>query len=469
MVTTREIRVQATKPGVGNGISSSKDAPPTVTQLSDLDLLMPKINVHMIEVFSLPPDADKQQIICNLTHGLSLTLADYPILAGTLHFDNDAKRIVVKTGPNASVGLSVRDSGPDGGEDVGVPSFSQLDRDDFSIHLVDRSRILPASFAGPVPVPADDLSAAGPPVCGCQVTFIEGGLILGLVVTHQVCDGPGSEAVLTHWARHARAISEGSPHGAPRSSSDVFPGRDILTHKGAPMSSREAWAELGSKFPTNKPREGPPAPRPAAGPGTAAVVATWSIWHFPQSRLAELKRLCSRPGARVSRYDALLALLWRASVRAKQPLLRPRPGTPVKAIHAVNARGRTAPAIPASYIGVAVTMPESPALTVADVLAPDVGAVLPLLARTIRAATSCVTPEYVADLAKFAANAPDLRWTVLDSEFFFGSRVVVGVEVCFEHRRVLIMNMKKIKNSALGPWAGLHGLLLARYEVVLRP
>lgn len=418
MAASREIRVpRAPKSGAGdNGTSSEEDV---ITQLSDLDLLMPKLYVHMIEIFSLPSDADKQQIISNLTNGLSLTLAEYPILTGTLHFDNEAKRIVVKTGQDASVGLYVREPGPDG--DVGVASFSQLDRKDFSVHLFDPSSVLPAPFVGTFPVPADDISAQGPAVCGFQVTFIEGGLILGLAVTHQVCDGPGCEGILNHWARHSMAITKGDPSGAP--CTGEFPSRDILTHRGEPIS-REAWGKLGEKFPTNKTREGPPAPPPA---DFKIPVVKSRIWHFPKSKLQELKSLCSQPPAssppsdgssevRISTYDALLAVLWRALVRAKQPLLQPAPDAPAKAVHAVNARGRVA--IPKNYVGVGVTMPQSPALTVSDVLRLDMEATLPLLARTVRAATSCVTPEYVSDLARFAANAPDLRWTELDSKFF---------------------------------------------------
>lgn len=151
------------------------------------------------------------------------------------------------------------------------------------------------------------------------------------------------------------------------------------------------------------------------------------IWHVPRSKLKELKGLASAPAQGgggspgwISTYDALLAILWRAIVRAKQPLLKPEPTAPSKAIHAVNARGRTEPPIPDNYIGVAVTLPQSPELTVSDVLSPDLGSALPLLARTVRAATDQVTPEYVANLVRFAGSSPDLRWVELEMNWVLG-------------------------------------------------
>lgn len=408
MKTSREIRVQPVRRGPGYSINED-----VITRLSDLDLLMPKLYVHMIEVFSLPPGTDKEQIVSNLTRGLSLTLGDYPVLAGTLHFDNDTKRILVKTGHDASAGLYVR--GIDGHDDVGVDSFSNLDKHDFSTHLFDPAKVLPATFVGTFPVPSSDISTEGPPVCGFQVTFIEGGLVLGLAMTHQVCDGPGCEGVLASWARHSAAISRGDADGA--SPTGEFPSRDILTYVGEPIS-REAWEDLGAKFPSNKTREAPPAPPPA---DFKMPVVKSRVWHFPKSKLAELKTMCAKDcktgTGYISTYDALLAVLWRALVRAKQPLVQPAPDAPSRTVHAVNARGRTRPEIPSAYIGVGVTMPQSEALTVADVLGGDLEATLPLLAHAVRATTSQVTPEYVDDLVRFAANAPDLRWTELDSMF----------------------------------------------------
>ncbi|CAN8097805.1 unnamed protein product [Discula destructiva] len=436
MATSREIRVAPHTASNGTPVPNNNGH--AIFQLSDLDLLMPKIYIQMIEIFELPADADKALILSALTKGLSVTLADHPILTGTLNFENEAKRIVVKTRADSSVALFVKeelvDASGGGGEavdDNSLPSFSELDQKDFPVHLLKPAQVLPARFVGTFAVPGDNLGSDGPAVCGAQVTFIEGGLILGLTVTHQVCDGQGCEAILNSWSRHSMAAtqeSSGRPAAgtaaSPSTTSD-FLGRETLTMSGVkrtePMS-QEALSALGDKYPTNKARSGPPAPPPA---DFKMPVIKSRIWHFPKSKLRELKAICSSHDktltCRISTYDALLAIIWRALVRAKQPLLQPAPGAPSKVVHAVNARGRSSPSIPEGYIGVGVTMPQSyPALTVADVLDGPLKTTLPLLARNVRGSTESVTPEYVSDLISFAGNSADLRWTELDMHWVLG-------------------------------------------------
>jgi trichothecene 3-O-acetyltransferase len=395
-----------------------------VVRLSDLGVIEPKLYVHMIEVFSLQPDADKQQILNNLSEGLSRTFAEYPILVGSLHFENEAKRIAVQRTAASSVTLAIKEPGPDGAIDV--ESFATLDKHDFPVHLLDASKVLPSSVVGTFPIPAPDLSTDGPAVCAFQVTFIDGGIILALAITHQVSDGMGCETLLTSWSRNSYAVSNGEAHRALDPA--TMPGRNILSGKGKPITSAEELRKLGDKFPTYKARDGPPAPPPADFKMPAVKTR---IWHVPKSKLKDLKDLTSEPALAgrkgkgegkdwVSTYDALLAILWRAIVRAKQPLLKPDPAAPSRAIHAVNTRGRTEPAIPDNYIGVAVTLPQSHELTVTDVLSPDLGSTLPLLAHAVRAATKQVTPSYVADLIRWAGSCHDLRWVELDMHWVLG-------------------------------------------------
>ncbi|ROW07895.1 hypothetical protein VMCG_03518 [Cytospora schulzeri] len=413
--SSRETRVQAYNP------SSNSDG---VFQLAELGAIEPKLYVHMIEVFSLPADANKEQVLSNLTQGLSRTLAEYPILTGTLHFDNEAKRIAAKKGPSSSVALHVKEAGP--GSDI--ESFSFLEKHDFPVHLLDASKVLPPNVVGVFPVPGQDLSSEGPPISAFQVTFIQGGVILAFAVTHQVCDGPGCEVLFRTWSRHTNAISKGTASGTPVS----IPEHNILRAKGEPVSQAE-WEKIGERFPTFKARDGPPAPPPA---DFKMPTVKARVWHVSKSNLQKLKTLASAPlpagsphagnsdinapGGWVSTYDALLALLWRTIVRAKQPLLQPAPTAVSKAVHAVNARKRADPPMSDDYIGVAVTLPQSPHLTVADVLDAPLEATVPLLARTVRAATNLVTPSYVADLERWALSARDTRWVELDMHWVLG-------------------------------------------------
>lgn len=402
----KEIRVQP------HGAQGSRGQDETF-QMSNMDLLMPKLYVHMIEVFELPPDADKDTIIKNLAEGLARTLDDYPILAGTLHFDNENRRIVVKKTPDSSVGLYVKTADVDD-----IPSFSFLDEKDFPVHLLDASKVLPQSFVTQFAIPGQDIATAGAPVLAFQVNFVQGGLVLALAVTHQICDGNGCEALLDTLARHSAAATMGTTYVSPTplQGREVFISREKL----AP----EELERLGKKFPTFKAPDTPAAPPPADA--KPPVVKT-RIWHIPLSKLQQLKSEASavpadgqhhgHDGSWISSYDAILALLWRAVLRAKLPLVKPESTAPSKALHAVNGRGRTNPPLSGRYIGSAVTLPQSERLTVAEVLADGA---IPKLARNVRACTNSITPEYVADLVRWSGACNDLRWTELDVSWVLG-------------------------------------------------
>lgn len=320
----------------------------------------------------------------------------------------------MKKQPDSSVTLCVKEAVP---EDV--PSFDVLDKHDFPVHLLDAPKVLPPLFVGNHwnPIPAADISSAGPPVTGTQVTFIQGGLILGLAIPHQVCDGPGFECLLKTWARYTNAATNGTPLNDLASSE--IPSRIILTSKTKPNLSPDELQELSNRFPTMKLRDGPPAPPPA---DFKMPIVKTRIWHFPKSKLQLLKEQCSvglEPGAWISTYDALLAIMWRATVRAKSPLLKPDPTAPSKAVHAVNGRGRAGEPIPDRYIGTAITLPQSKNLTVAEVLG-DLETALPILARNIRDSINTVNPEYIADLVKFASGSHNLQWSELDMHWVLG-------------------------------------------------
>lgn len=84
MAGTKEIRVKA---AMVTGAGQHR-----VLQLSDLDHLMPKLYVHMIEIFELPAQANKEMIVDNLVKGLQRTLADYPLLTGELRAQHPTAR-----------------------------------------------------------------------------------------------------------------------------------------------------------------------------------------------------------------------------------------------------------------------------------------------------------------------------------------------------------------------------------------
>lgn len=79
-------------------------------------------------------------------------------LTGTLHFNNQAKRIVVKKRPNLSVALLVKGGIlhplPEDHNNISLPSFTCMDREDFPSHWFKTDEVLPASFSDLVVIPA---------------------------------------------------------------------------------------------------------------------------------------------------------------------------------------------------------------------------------------------------------------------------------------------------------------------------
>uniref|UniRef100_A0A0D2XF84 Trichothecene 3-O-acetyltransferase n=1 Tax=Fusarium oxysporum (strain Fo5176) TaxID=660025 RepID=A0A0D2XF84_FUSOF len=392
-------------------MGAETEAPDVIFQLSGLDHLMPKLYVHMIEIFEMPQDVSKDSIVESLVTGLERTLVDYPILSGTLHFDNESRRIVVKKQAESHLTLHIKDASP---EDI--PAFPVLDKHDFPVHLLDAPKVLPEQFVGPhFPVPGSDISVIGPAVGGAQITFIEDGIIIGLAITHQVCDGPGFESLFTAWARYTAAAANGNSLNGFAASQSEIPSRSILSGENKPKLTAEDLEKLSAKFTIMKLRHGPPAPPPA---DFKMPVVKTRIWHFPKSKLQLLKAQCSAgldPGTWISTYDAILSIMWRATVRAKSRLLKPDPATPSKAVHAVNGRGRIGFPISDRYIGTAITMPQSKTFTVSGVLG-DLETTLPVLAQAVRESTNSVDPEYMSDLIRAGVrNAGEDE----------------GIEVCF--------------------------------------
>lgn len=288
--------------------------------------------------------------------------------------------------------------------------------------------MLPTPFLDLVAIPVDDLSTDGPAVCGIQVTFIDGGLILGLAVHHQICDANGCEAFLDNWSRHATTENKDLTSSAATMAPETPPkttyadlGRKALLTRGDRITepkSQEAWGALDTKYPMYKARSRPPSPPPA---NVKVPTVKSRIWHFPKNKLQKLKALCSSSDdstqrCHISSYDAILALIWRVFLRSKPSLLHADPATPTRAIYAINARGRSSPAIPEGYVGNAVIMLQAlQNLTISDVLegtledsSSSAAATIALLAQTVRATTNSITPEYISDLASFARNPPDL-------------------------------------------------------------
>ncbi|KAF7324467.1 Trichothecene 3-o-acetyltransferase [Mycena sanguinolenta] len=381
-----------------------------IFQMSDTGHQINSVWIWLVDVFELPDTADREQVTANLVKGLERALGDHPELMGTMHCDNETKRIVIKLPEGGSAALHVKDA--TAAEDQ-IPSFAWYDEHDYPVHRLERAHLIPAEASTLLMQVAADLDTPGPVVAAFQVTFIKGGVIISIAISHQVSDGFGVDAFMTTWAAYSKAATTGEE---ARLDANIPP-HNLFTATTKPTP--DEWEALRGKYPTMKYNTAPP---PLLHADFVLPVVKTRVFHFPRSKLVALKAECSAglpAGEFISTYDSVAALWWRAMLRAKRPLLKFDDSQPTHAILAVNMRKRAGKPISSRYIGCSVGIPHSDDVTVGQALGPRAEA-LPLLARTIRGATNQVTPEYIDGQMKWAAVGPDLRYNELNMPWFFG-------------------------------------------------
>lgn len=378
-------------------------------ELSDMDHTMPKIYVQIAEIFELPLEADRDAIMQNLTRGLEFALGQYPVMAGVLRMDDSNGRMWVTTNGDSTVGFFVKDASD-------LPSFEYLEANNFPVQLIDGHKVLPKKVTekqlfSPLGDNADDATI----ISTFQVTFIEGGLILGAAIHHNCSDGPGCNGFLTTWAEASAAAARGAPF------QPIDPVNNCRAQLSAPKPSAERWDELDGQFPVLRDLGAPPP-----SPPTDFVMPKLKVrmWHVPRSRAAALKAACVQPGADawVSTYDCIMALFWKTITRAKRPLLAPAPNKPVVLVHAVNTRHLLAPPLPDRFLGNAVALPRVGAVSIEELLSEgrgeDSNSNLPALAAAVRASIRAITPQYVAELPAWVAGLADRRYIAIAMDAF---------------------------------------------------
>ncbi|EFX05496.1 trichothecene 3-o-acetyltransferase [Grosmannia clavigera kw1407] len=388
--------------------------------LSHMGHIMPKIYVLIAEVFSLPEQADKDAIIKSLVAGLEFALSQFPLLVGALEMDEASGRMWVSKKKTSTLSLHVKHmlSTDD------FPSYDELARKGFPANLIAGHQLLPESVtAKQLHSPLGDNSQEGLAVATFQINFIGGGLILGAAVHHCVSDGPGCDGFLTTWAQNSAAAAEG------KSFVPITPFRISGTPLDVADPSPDRIADLVAAYPVVKDAGGPMAPPPA---GFQMPVFSQQMWHFPRSKLEQLKKAASpkqtstesthvdnnSSSSWVSTYDAIVALLWSGITRARIDLFHPDPETTALMVNALDTRRIWKPPLPGRFLGVGAAPARSEPIAIRDIVQlPDN---LPCLAAAVRSSIRAMTPQYVTGLLEWVAGHPDRRWLEIDIRSFLG-------------------------------------------------
>ncbi|KAM0430076.1 hypothetical protein ACHAPT_006082 [Fusarium lateritium] len=369
--------------------------------------IMPKIYVAVAEVFALPDDINIETTVRNMTAGFEFTLSQFPILSGVLEMDAATGTMWVARKRDSTASLHVKHMLR---EDE-FPSYKELAEKNFPASALKGSQLLPEFVtAKPLHSPLGDNNEGGIAVAAFQLSFIRGGLIIGLAIHHSVSDGPGCDGFLTTWAENSVAAAKGTP---------FIPTKHQFSIHGTPLDierpSRARVEELDKMLPVVRDAGGPMTP-PPAGFKMPSLVA--QMWHFPKSKADSLKTKASSQegGSWVSTYDAIMALLWSSITRAKLEMLKPDLESKAILVHAVDTRKVWNPPLPDRFLGVGAAAARCEPLTIKDIITGN----LSQLATAVRGSINAITLEYLSNLLQWVAGHEDQRYLETSINSFLG-------------------------------------------------
>ncbi|KAJ4245548.1 hypothetical protein NW762_014057 [Fusarium torreyae] len=369
---------------------------------------MPAFNIPVVTVYSFCTTINKKVLVDSLKNSLAHTLAQYTQFGGKLHIDDETGNYSIRTSNNDSVEFSVKYH--DHPDDETVSTYGALEKDAFPpINLPSRVLLPRIMTEKHTLTQHGDYAYEGAPVSMFMLTFIRGGLILGVGLHHLSTDVSGLDGFLQAWATNTRNLAAGldlEPFD------DRILDRSQLTYSGL-LPGIDRMDELTRRVKYIKLLEAIPQPPPEdfQMPNTSEV-----LFHFPKSKITTLKSIASLGDSDnwVSSYDSIMALCWRCITRARLPSFSL--DTVSGLMHAVNGRNRLKPALPTYYIG-NVAMHGRPKLTFADIVAQGA---YPRLAALVRATNVEIDHALYAAAVEWVAGVPDKRLIALNMNAFLG-------------------------------------------------
>ena len=176
---------------------STQLVPETMT-LSPFDQFNGRHYLPLFVVFKQPDNKLSEVIISELQEGLAKLLSEIPFLAGNVVTKDESRDLLTLEIPeDGGVLFKVKrmvdaDDGP-------VLDFEELERAEFPVDAFNPMVMCPRSF----------LPDAVAPCLLFQVNLIRGGVVLATHFHHSVVDGEGAMTIISQWAKHVTAVSDG--------------------------------------------------------------------------------------------------------------------------------------------------------------------------------------------------------------------------------------------------------------------
>ncbi|KAL0933415.1 transferase family protein [Colletotrichum truncatum] len=379
-----------------------KTANSITTQLSVFDLIPPRVYIKFIVYLPLQPKVSFERAFAHLQAGLRETLQQFPFLNGRI-FPRDERE------PGWRPGHIVASYSPSGSnkedsprqlifKDLSktLPDFEDLRDAGFEFSAFEDELVLSAPF-----VP--DLTG-GADVFLAQANFVNGGCILATGFHHSASDATGMVTAMRAWAEHCRSLGQSDANICSWITPESFD-RNLLERlwsktPAKPVSEipRDTWGFLGFQPPDAEDE----VPTSTTSPSAPSRTMESSIFYISPENFKKLKQEVlgdGQNGTGLSANDALLALFWRALMKARyKAAIAAGQTTPPDEISylesPVDGRPDFDPALPSSYAGNLVIVNKVP-MPVVELAAPTTS--LRDVALRIRSQAAKVSPELVKD------------------------------------------------------------------------
>lgn len=185
------------------------------------------------------------------------------------------------------------------------------------------------------------------------------------------------------------------------------------------IPSESRFSEIKSAYPMLKDAGGPMAAPP---PGFQMPTLVPQMWHFPKSKLDQLKTKASASlddGSWISTYDAVMGILWSRITAAKAPMLQPDSSATTTLVHAVNTRNIWAnPSLPERFLGTAAIQGRAGPLSIQDISSTPNN--LPAIASAVRTSIRQLTLPYLHGMLEWITGHKDQRYLETNVNSFLG-------------------------------------------------
>lgn len=402
--------------------------------LNPMDNVMPRFYANFILTFGLKPGAKFSEVHSLLQASLDTAGEELPIIRRRVFSippdekHSNAGRLEAREHPDWTPRVIFNDLS------ASWPEYDDLIDEGLPQDALDGAQLVPSVHA------EWDLEVEGAAGCIPQANFINGGLLLSVCLFHSLVDGMSGSLLLKMWAKHMR-LHQDDDQGAA--------GLTITSDCCNYSLVSEAWDAAGNQLPSANEFKNSDGDAwrllgllPPLSPGELAEKAEFSldptmappppqmtttIFYISKAAFAHLTALATNSEGSANgtqedsvkensgsplvptANDALMALLWRCIMRARQTADPSNPayaavGALSELDTTLDGRVLFSPGLPWAYMGTLVFIATT-RMSVSTLTSPSTP--LATVAHTVRRAVAAITRERLHDAYGLAAAMPD--------------------------------------------------------------